>query len=199
MPRSRHEDRTAPASSQAVWDGWQAAVLAAAGVPYTRQDELFLSEWHAAEQAACPNNPLDATRHASGSKNCKHVAGDVHAQSYRSHASGAQATAAQLHEQPAAAILKALHSGNPFTYRDWQEVVGSLATWGAHTFAAEYTTAMEPSHAKDHAAAVAASDATRSLRTWHHLSQVLAHDAPKRLYRARKLNREALAAIHRHG
>lgn len=182
------------ASNVSTWKGWEAELLAPLGAPNTAKARTFLEEWAATEPHGCAHNPLGATIHAAGSTHCKHVAGKVYTQAYPTRKEGIAATVKQLREAPYKAIVACLHSGNPYTFTDWQEVVGELGTWGAHTFASEYAAAMQAPVSTGGGGAPATADG--AMKAYHHLSKTLARGVPKGLHKVDKLNRATLARLH---
>lgn len=184
------------AADAQTWKGWAPAMLAALGVPNTPHVVAFLEEWAATEPHKCTWNPLGATLADAHSRNCKHLAGNVYIQAYPTHAASVAATVKQLRQATYAAIVGCLHSGDPFSYGDWQLVVGALGVWGAHDFAKEYSDAMAaPVNAGGPPVNVA--QAGRSMKAYEHVAQTLAHSLPRSLHRANRLNREALRKLGR--
>lgn len=178
----------------AGWTGWEKDLLATIGAPNTAKTRLWLSEWEAAERTPCSDNPLSATVDLTGSTRCKELSGGVYARAYKSHTQGLAATSRQLNEAQFDAIRQALHSGDPFSFTNWQLVVGALGAWGAHVFAGEYAQAMNAS-AGTPGPPQSVPQASQSLHAYTRFARTLAHTIPASLNRAHKLNAESLARI----
>lgn len=118
----------------AAWPGWAADVLRLIPAPVTALNERFLNEWQPWEGGSCANNPLNTTERAPGATACNRWG----VKNYPTQAVGAQATAATFRLSYYPDLLRALKSGDPFTYSQPQLVAKQITTWGTPRFAAIY-------------------------------------------------------------
>lgn len=182
----------------AAWTGWESDLLAALSESDSAHNTAWLGEWEKAEHTTCSDNPLSATTDLTGSKRCKELSNGSYARSYTSHAQGVKATVEQLGKAQFVQIRQCLHSADPYSYNDWELVVGELGSWGAHVFAAQYAAAMKGVGQGPGGGAGGpggTNDASRSLHAYSNFTKVVAHDLPAHLYRSAKLNRETLARL----
>lgn len=118
------------------WTGWIGDVLAAGNWPDTAANQKFLSEWHAHEESACHANPLNTTLHWPGSVDCVQTGTPgVAVQAYLTPADGARATVRTLGAPAYVNLVRALGSGDPYTYPSPVAVEDELRTWGSTSFA----------------------------------------------------------------
>lgn len=178
-----------------VWAGWDTQLLSQLDAQNTGANRSFVGEWAKADGTACARNPLAATVPLADSTNCKQVTGAVYVQAYSTHAHAVAATTKQLEEPPFAPILAALKTGNPFTYANWQEVVGALGTWGAHAYAVQYGNEAQAVQGRAGGGGTISSDASRSLAGYKHFSQQLSHTLPQQLHQAQQLRAQAVAHL----
>lgn len=118
------------------WSGWEQDVLAAIDAPTTAANEKFLTEWHRFEESACFANPLNTTLREPGSTDCVQTGTPgVAVQAYTTTMQGTRATATTLRQPAFQNILRALQSGDPYTYPAPRSVEDELRVWGSGTFA----------------------------------------------------------------
>lgn len=182
-----------------TWDGWDTSLLATLDAPSSGATRGFLADWAKADGTTCNDNPLAATLARGGSRHCKHVSGTVYVQAYSTKANGIDATAAQLGQDAYQPIVAALKSGDPYGYKDWQLVVGSLGAWGAHSYAVEYMKAAQQAQPSAPPPTIATSAGAQGLAGFHHLSVTLARTVPTEIRKAQKLRAAALARLHGRG
>lgn len=125
-----------------AWQGWEADVLRAAGLPVTAANMIFLANWHLREGSAAANNPLNTTAYRPVPVTVGYkTLNSAGVQYYASAKQGAEATAAFLKMPNFTAIHAALASGDPYHYiaqtnGNRSSVVAQLAKWGSSSFAA---------------------------------------------------------------
>lgn len=111
------------------FSGWERQVLKAIGAPVTASNVFFLARWHAAEQSAARNNPLNTTIAWPGATALPGNSAGV--KSYPTPAAGATATARTLLNGNYTGIVAGLRSGRtpPTRLRD----LVYASPWGTHT------------------------------------------------------------------
>jgi hypothetical protein len=180
----------------ATWSGWEAQFLRAAGILNTPPNQRFLTNW--ASHASAPNcrdNPIDLSEKASGSANCVKPAGDFPwIQRYSSHASAAQAFNRQIHTRFASVILAAMQSGNPFQFKDWQDVAGQLRQWPSINFATWYIGQMQGGGSGGGGGGALAP---QTHKAWSDLQRALNSRLPSSINSAQRASRAALRAAGR--
>ena len=149
----------------AAWPGWAGDLLSVLGDRNTSANLKFLTEWHSYSNQPCSNNPLLAHVAWPGSTLCK----GGPSRNYRTRADGLQATSKQLHEARFAAILAALKTGNPYTYKDGPAVVTALEGWSNLAFAGAYSRETAPVQPP---AITGTQYAPVAIRSWSDLQRV---------------------------
>lgn len=178
-----------------TWQGWEAELLSTLEIKFTPENGDFLDQWVKADGTSCKDNPLAASLPFGGSTDCHTLSGGQRVQAYTTHGHGIAATAKQLQDPRFAPILAALKSETPNTYTDWQLVVGSLGSWGAHAFAVKYGTEAQKAQTGGPSSGPADAAAPRGLAGYKHFSHQLSHTIPEQLRRSQHLRRQALAKI----
>lgn len=121
-----------------VWPGWQGDILDAANLPNNQPARNFLADWHTHQGGNCQDNPLMASRKASGSTDCVTLPGGHHAQNYTSPNQAASTTAAQLTSGNYPHLLEAFKAETWWQPGFAPDIYADLVTWGATRFAAWY-------------------------------------------------------------
>jgi len=180
----------------ATWSGWIAQFLNAANILNTPPNQRFLSNWAShASAPTCRYNPIDLSEPASGSANCVKPAGNFPwIQRYSSHASAAQAFNRQIHTPTASVIRAALDSGNPFQFKDWQDVVGQLRQWPSVDFASWYLAQMTGTGSGGSSGGALAP---QTHKAWSDLQRAVDKRLPAALRQADHAARAALRATGR--
>lgn len=121
-----------------TWKGWEAQLVKTLGVGDTLQVGDLFTTWSKQVSQKCDNNPLAASRHATGSSNCRTLGNGKHAQNYKDHASAIDATTAQLRDGDYPHLWAAIKSGSPYEASSPQAVADDLTKWGAAAAGAAY-------------------------------------------------------------
>ena len=121
-----------------TWAGWESQLADALNVQDTTEVGYLLRTWGSEEASTCANNPVAASRKASGSTNCKQLPNGLSAQNYTSRASGLAAAAAQLKSGNYPHLWAAIESGNPYNVVNTQQVADDLTKWGAQATSVAY-------------------------------------------------------------
>ena len=122
-----------------VWTGFQSQLLTAAGLPFTRKNTLFLTEWAAnANSSNCASNPVDISHREGGSVNCNTLPGGKQAQRFTSHASAARGFAAQLTRADYPNLRAALAADEAYSPARANGVALDLQKWGSTRWQQRY-------------------------------------------------------------
>lgn len=181
----------------AAFQGWVFAVLFRLAAPNSTANNTFLNEWHAHEQSACTNNPLNTTLHRYNGTDCVHVSGTTYVQRYPTTTDGTDATVATLLEARYAQIVQALKSGDPFTVFYSQQVAQQLRTWGSHSFATWYLAHLKTLPTPPPAPTPTGPDltpGTRASKAWRQMLVAFSRTVPNDL---RATRRATARILHR--
>lgn len=159
-----------------TWAGWISYFLSAVPAPDTAGNVTFLQTWAAhADHPGCAMNPIDLHAKNSGSRNCADT-GFVNKaiQAYTLHTYARTAFYAQIQSGRYPHLVAALKSGDPYTYADWQALVGELADWPSDRFQNLYL-------AQRSAGAGPGVTATNAFSGWSDLRRSINHRMPSTL------------------
>ncbi len=165
-----------------VWPYWYRDVLSGIAAPDNDHTELFLNVWQTYEQSGAQNNPLNTTEPWPGATTFNSAG----VKNYPTPSAGTGATVDTLENGSYPNILAALHSGNPFTYRNQQAVADQITVWGTPSFAAWYLKYGGTAQSGPLSTPAQANLPTNSMtRAWAQLMRTLAVDAPRQLREAK--------------
>lgn len=177
-----------------TWTGWQNQFLNAAGIIETPPNRDLLTSWAKNAHSSCGNNPIDLSHKLTGATKCANNTGiNPTTWKYTSHTQAANAFKAEIHASWAAALLKAMNTGNPYQVSYYNDVGSVFVSWGSDKMLNVYLAAATGSQPSNPPPITGGNTGVH--KGWHSVQQSLNHKWPSALNRAERELRVALRSV----